>query len=48
FESIYHNNYYSPSAVERYSTSIESNPETITALMCQRNWLEMASRFGWD
>ncbi|CAG8793475.1 45041_t:CDS:1, partial [Gigaspora margarita] len=25
FESIYRNNYYSPSAVKRYSTSIESS-----------------------
>ena len=24
------------------------DPDTIAALMCQRNWLDMADKFGWD
>ena len=24
------------------------DPSTITALMCQRNWLEVSAKFGWD
>ena len=32
--------------IDDYRTSLD--PETVTALMCQRNWLEIASRFGWD
>ncbi|CAG8799453.1 28350_t:CDS:1, partial [Dentiscutata erythropus] len=24
------------------------NPDTITALMCQRNWLEAAAKFDWS
>lgn len=27
-------------------TSLDHN--TVAALMCQRNWLEMATKFGWD
>ncbi|CAG8794158.1 12958_t:CDS:2 [Gigaspora margarita] len=24
------------------------DPDTVTALMCQRNWLEVSEKFGWD
>ncbi|CAG8790691.1 44513_t:CDS:1, partial [Gigaspora margarita] len=24
------------------------DPSTITALMCQQNWLEVSTKFGWD
>ncbi|CAG8445656.1 14662_t:CDS:2 [Dentiscutata erythropus] len=32
--------------IDDYCTSLD--PETVTVLMCQRNWLEMAAKFGWD
>ncbi|CAG8852422.1 13909_t:CDS:2, partial [Gigaspora margarita] len=32
--------------INDYYTSLD--PETVTALMYQRNWLEMVARFGWD
>ena len=32
--------------INNYHISLD--PKTVTALMCQQNWLEMVARFGWD